>query len=148
MIIKSTKYSQQILERFKKRPRRTTWDYPLDKVVRRGLEDEGFLAYASKVQESGLKYDVIIIDGMARRLCTEFAKDCLSDNGFIVLDNSNRSDYDTAYDILEEAGFYQIPFWGLVPGASFMTCTSIFAKNLDILPTARFKPNSFDLPEY
>ena len=95
-----------------------------------------------------MKYDVIIIDGMARRLCAEFSQNCLSETGIIVFDNSNRSDYDAAYDILEEAGFFQIPFWGLVPGASFMTCTSIFAKSLDVLPSARFKPNSFRLPEY
>lgn len=138
----------QVLKNFLLRPRRTDWDYEPERVVRRGLEDESFLAYAAKVQESGLAYDVIIIDGMARRLCAEFAKDCLSDSGIIVLDNSNRSDYDTAFAILEEAGFFQIPFWGLVPGAPFMTCTSIFAKRTSMFPRARFQPNSFGLPEY
>ncbi len=140
--------AEPVLEKYKKRPRRTVWDYPPERVVRRGLEDDSFLAYAALVQESQLNYDVIIIDGMARRLCAEFAVDCLTERGFIILDNSNRSDYDAAYDILQEAGFFQIPFWGLVPGANFLTCTSIFAKSSDIFPTAHFRPNSFGLPEY
>ncbi len=140
--------AQAYLEKYHKRPRRTTWDYEPDRIVRRGLEDDSFLAYAAHVQKSRLDYDVIIIDGMARRLCTEFAVDCLTERGFIILDNSNRSDYDAAFDILSEAGFFQIPFWGLVPGANFLTCTSIFARRTDFLPDARFRPNSFGLPEY
>ena len=137
-----------VLNRFLKRPRRTVWDYPPDRIVRRGLEDEGFLAYAAHTRKSRLKYDVIVIDGMARRLCAEFAVEALSERGIIILDNSNRSDYDAAYDILSEAGFFQIPFWGLVPGANFLTCTSVFSRHTAIFPDASFRSNSFGLPEY
>lgn len=137
-----------VLAAFQQRPHRTDWTYEPERVVRRGLEDDSFLAYAAKVRDSGLAYDVIVIDGMARRLCTEFAVDCLAETGMIILDNSNRSDYDAAYDILHEAGFFQIPFWGLVPGADFLTCTSIFLRNINALPGAGFSPNSFGLPEY
>lgn len=140
--------AEPVLARYLDRPRRTEWDYDPERVVRRGLEDESFLAYAASVRESGLRYDVIVIDGMARRLCTAFAVDCLTESGFIVFDNSNRSDYDAAYDILFEAGFFQIPFWGLVPGANFLTCTSVFTRRTNRLPDARFKANSFCLPEY
>lgn len=54
-----------VLARFQARPRRRTWDYPAERVVRRGLEDDSFAAYAAHVCNSGLDYDVIIIDGMA-----------------------------------------------------------------------------------
>lgn len=140
--------SRQVFEQFLTRNRRVTWDYDAAKVVRRGLDDDRFLAYAAHIQKSGKKFDFIVIDGMARRLCTAFAIRCLADKGMIILDNSNRSDYDAAFTILHEAGFRQIPFWGLVPGADFMTCTSVFLKDLDRLPDGRHGPNSFGLPEY
>ncbi len=135
-------------EPFFARPRRTSWTYDSEKIIRRGLADEGFVSYATHIATLNRKFDFIVIDGMARRLCVFEAVNHLSENGFIVFDNSNRSDYDLAYSILEEQGFVQIPFWGLVPGATFMTCTSFFTKSLRRFPRANHVPNSFGLPEY
>jgi hypothetical protein len=130
------------------RARRVEWEYDSEKVVRRGLDDESFQAYAGVIDELNQTYDFIVIDGMARRLCAYLAVQKLSSNGFIILDNSNRSDYDLAYVLLAEAGFIAIPFWGLVPGADFMTCTSFFTRDVRRLPVAEFRPNSLGLPEY
>ena len=96
----------------------------------------------------GEKFDFVVVDGMARRLCTYAAIARVEADGFIVLDNSNRSDYDLAYTLLDEAGFRQIPCWGLVPGADFMTCTSFFTRSFARLPSAAFGGNGFGLPEY
>lgn len=135
--------------RFLTRMRRTSWpEYRAGRVVRRGLDDENFQRYASAILDHQGMFDIVIIDGMARRLCTEFSVTKLSKDGVIILDNSNRRDYDAAFDILQEAGFRQIPFWGLVPGANFLTCTSVFVKSLSRLASAAHGPNSFDLPEY
>lgn len=130
------------------RPRRRHWPYDAARVVRRGLADEPFQAYAHQIADSGGEFDFIVVDGMARRLCTFMAIQHVKPDGFIVLDNSNRSDYDLAYALLDEAGFRQIPFWGLVPGADFMTCTSFFTRSMARLPRASFGGNSFGLPEY
>jgi len=138
-----------IIERFRQRMRRTTWpNYDGEKVARRGLDDEGFTGYAAQIMHHKGLFDIIIIDGMARRLCTEFAVHKIASDGMIILDNSNRRDYDAAYDILCESGFRQIPFWGLVPGANFMTCTSVFTKSFSRLAPASHRPNSHGLPEY
>lgn len=138
-----------IVDDYHRRMHRTSWpDYDVNKVVRRGLVDDGFEHYAASIMESLESYDIIIIDGMARRLCCEFAIKKLSHDGVIVLDNSNRRDYDAAYDILEESGFRQISFWGLVPGASFYTCTSIFVRTLCRLPSAAHHSSTLALPEY
>jgi hypothetical protein len=130
------------------RQRRTSWPYDAERVLRRGLADEPFVTYAQQIAEAGGLFDFIVVDGMARRLCTYAAIQQLQPDGFIVLDNSNRSDYDLAFTLLDEAGFRQIPFWGLVPGADFLTCTSFFTRSLARLPTAAFVGNSFGLPEY
>lgn len=135
------------------RTRRTAWSYDAERVVRRGLADEPFQAYAHQIVTAsgggdGGGFDFVVVDGMARRLCTYAAIQQVKPDGFIVLDNSNRSDYDLAFTLLDEAGFRQIPFWGLVPGADFLTCTSFFTRSFARLPSAAFAPNSFGLPEY
>lgn len=146
-----TPYTYEQVTDFFKRPRRTEWRYDEAKVIRRGLEDERFIAYATRLNEidhEGEGFDFIIVDGMARRLCTWVAVKHLKSDGFLILDNSNRSDYDLAYTILHEEGFHQIPCWGLVPGADFLTNTSFFTRSLKRLPLATFSGNSFHLPEY
>lgn len=130
------------------RKRRTDWPYDTQRITRRGLDDDRFLAYAYQIVEAREIFDFIIIDGMARRLCTFLAINYIKPSGFIILDNSNRSCYDLAYILLEEAGFKQIPFWGLVPGANFFSCTSFFTRSLERLPSCAFAENSFGLPEY
>lgn len=128
--------------------RRTEWNYDSQKIIRRGLADDRFLAYAYHIVKQDELFDFVVIDGMARRLCTFLALDYVKSTGFIILDNSNRSDYDLAYILLEKAGFRQIPFWGLVPGANFLTCTSFFTRSIERIPSSAFVGNSFDLPEY
>lgn len=138
----------QASEYFFKRMRRTKWNYDAEKETKRGLNDSHFLDYANEIEKHDSLFDIIVIDGMCRRLCTEYAVRYLKPGGMIILDNSNRSDYDAAFDILEEAEFRQIPFWGLVPGANFHTCTSIFTKSLERLSDSRHYPSVLKLPEY
>jgi len=133
------------------RDRRTDWPYDEEKIIRRGLEDERFIAYAASIAEMDPAhdgFDFVVIDGMARRLCTWTALNQVKRDGFVVFDNSNRSDYDLAYELLDEAGFREIPFWGLAPGASFYTCTSFFTRSISRLPSAAFSGNILGLPEY
>ena len=131
-------------KQFFNRVRKTDWPhYDKDKVTRRGLNDAEFLEYASSILEHSTKFDVVVIDGMARRLCTELAITRIKDDGIIILDNSNRSDYDAAFNILNEAQFRQIPFYGFVPGQNFQSCTSVFLKSMERLPPASFSPSYF-----
>jgi hypothetical protein len=130
------------------RHRRTNWPYDKQKIIRRGLADDKFLTYAYHIVKLDKLFDFVVIDGMARRLCTFLAVNYIKPTGFIIFDNSNRSDYDIAYILLEEAGFRQIPFWGLAPGANFFTCTSFFTRSLERMPSCAFVGNSYDLPEF
>ncbi|HCM1204906.1 TPA: hypothetical protein N2883_004582, partial [Vibrio parahaemolyticus] len=130
------------------RKRREEFGYDDDKMTRRGLNDVDFIDYADAINRVGGKFDCIIIDGMARRLCAEFAVSRLNDHGIIIFDNSNRSDYLEGYQILVEQGFYQIRFSGPVVGAPFPSCTSVFIKSLDALPKVVFEPSLFDIFEY
>ncbi|MCU7375078.1 hypothetical protein PEC18_30740 [Paucibacter sp. O1-1] len=104
--------AQKIYETFVRNNPRTSFEYDSDKVTRRGLNDKDFISYASSILSQPGKFDCIVIDGMARRLCCYFAIQKLSDNGIIIFDNSNRSDYLEGYQYLIEQGFYRYVFLG------------------------------------
>lgn len=140
--------AEKISETYFNRWHKTDFGYDDEKVTRRGLNDKDFIDYADAINEVGGKFDCIVIDGMARRLCAYFAVRKLTDDGFIVFDNSNRSDYMEGYQFLVESGFYQIRFSGPVAGAPFPSCTSIFVKSLNSFPKVVFEPSMFNIPEY
>lgn len=127
---------------------RDNFPYDADRITRRGLNDREFIAYADSINSYDQKFDCIVIDGMARRLCAWFAIEHLKDDGIIVFDNSNRSDYLEGYQHLINSGFRQLRFWGGVAGATFPTCTSFFIRTLNALPNEAYTPTLFGLPEY
>ena len=91
---------------------------------------EPFKSYASEILNYPDAYfDVIVIDGMARVLTTWVAVRRLKSDGFIIFDNSDRDVYDDAYQLLKEAGFLRLDFWGLGPINPYAWCTSLFARD-------------------
>ncbi len=138
----------ETLNQYLSRKPRHTFDYDDAKIERRGLLDAEFLEYAKTIEKPGGKFDWIVIDGMCRRLCAHFAVNHLAENGIILFDNSNRSDYFEGYQYLIEQGFYQIRFSGIVPGANFPSCSSIFIKSLEALPKITFSASMFGIQEY
>jgi hypothetical protein len=127
---------------------RNTFPYEDARITVRGLNDTDYVAYAGSIHEYDHKFDCIVIDGMARRLCAHFAADKLEDNGVILFDNSNRSDYMEGYQFLIEQGFFQLRLWGSVAGATFPSCTSVFIRSLDALPRITYQSSVFGFPEY
>lgn len=127
---------------------RIQFPYDAQKIERRGLLDSEYLDYAKEITTHGEKYDWIVIDGMCRRLCPLFAVEFLKEDGIIIFDNSNRSDYKEGYEYLINQGFYQIRFSGSVPGAAFPSTTSIFIRSLKALNKITFEPSLFGIPEY
>lgn len=78
------------------------------------------------------KYDMILIDGRDRSACLDRASLSIKDRGFIVLDNSERDDYQAAIARIKEKGFNHSTYgqvledrWGFTyPGWT----TSIFSR--------------------
>jgi len=85
---------------------------------------------------------------MARRLCVRYAVENIKDNGIIIFDNSNRSDYLEGYQYLIDRGYHQLRFWGSVTGAGFPSCTSVFIRTIDPLSKVAYQPSIFGIPEY
>lgn len=101
---------------------------------RAGLLDGPFHAYAAVLLEFPPgHFDVIVVDGMARVLTTWVAARQLGPEGIIIFDNSDREEYQPAYDYLKSQGFVRIDFWGLGPINRYEWCTSIFTRSLSSL---------------
>lgn len=89
--------------------------------------------YINSCNQTNLKYDIIIIDGRHRVECIKSSIESLSITGIIILDNSNRENYTEAFTFLKETDFRYINFWGMCPGASILSCTTIFYRNNNCL---------------
>lgn len=82
--------------------------------------DNGYEEAIKKIKD---KFDIILIDGRKRVKCAINAFDNLSDNGILILDDSNRDYYQGAFDFYEKKGFRKLTFTGLAP-TSFRTHAS------------------------
>lgn len=80
--------------------------------------------YASFPQTLGLKFDMIIIDGMLRKECVDACFDLLSEGGLILLDNSER--YPDMCETIRNKSFFQIDFHGFGPINEYTSVTTLF----------------------
>jgi predicted O-methyltransferase YrrM len=77
-------------------------------------------------------FDVIIIDGWARRSCLAVAPRYLTAGGVLVLDDAERDSYEQARQrLVEDDGFVEVTVEGPKPAMPNITATSFF------LPTVR-----------
>jgi hypothetical protein len=106
-----------------------------------GLLNIEFADYAAKLIDfPKCFFDVIVVDGMARSLCLFIAADYISESGIIILDNSDRWQYnDTQNYLICKKGFKRLDFHGLGPVNTIGWTTSIFFKNTGFLQHTKCK---------
>ncbi|MDQ3986887.1 MAG: hypothetical protein M3280_10390 [Actinomycetota bacterium] len=92
-------------------------------VLRENLQD-----YAD--YPAGQEFDVVIIDGGDRYLCSQTALKVVRAEGLILLDNAEgfwgQEGTYPVIDLLQESGYSRIDFYGYAPGVRWMHCTSAF----------------------
>lgn len=86
-------------------------------------EDE---AYEKSIAGTGTQYDIIFVDGIRRNECISSALPFLTKEGVIVLDDSERPEYEDGRKVLTDAGFKYIDFYGIAPGILFKKSTTVF----------------------
>lgn len=89
--------------------------------------------YCKKANSYVEKFDIIIIDGRDRVNCILESVHAISERGVIILDDSERIEYQEGKDFLVEKGFKYIEFWGIAPGIFFNKCTTIFYRKNNVL---------------
>ena len=71
--------------------------------------------YSNSILEYENEFDIIIIDGRERVKCTKNCVKALKASGVIIFDNSDRMQYQEAYDYLTKQQFKKIDFKGIGP---------------------------------
>lgn len=89
-----------------------------------------YVGYFSNLKE---KVDIIIVDGLHRNECLINSINKLSENGVIILDDSERNEYEQGKDFLLNNNFNSIEFWGIAPTVLFKKCTTLFYKSNNCL---------------
>lgn len=85
--------------------------------------------YSKLLLSKDEKYDIIIIDGIFRVQCMMNCEAALKNDGIIVLDDSERNDYEMGVAYLKNNGFRKIDFWGIAPRYFHNKCTTVFYRN-------------------
>lgn len=99
-------------------------------LIHKELSYNGTYSRASIQPE---KFDIIIVDGRDRVNCLKQSIHALTDNGVIVLDDSERESYQEGGEFLVANQFKRLDFWGISPGLFYKKCTTIFYKKNNIL---------------
>lgn len=82
------------------------------------------------VNASGVPhYDLVSVDGRMRVECLTHAQNALSPRGVVVLDDSERHEYQPGTEHLKNLGFRRVDFWGISPGLFYEKCTSVFYRD-------------------
>lgn len=81
--------------------------------------------YTEAIEGRG-PFEVVVIDGRNRVASTRTSLAELADQGVIVFDNSDRPDYQEAYELLASEGFLRLDFRGFGPINPYIWTTSVF----------------------
>lgn len=84
--------------------------------------------YINEVWRADKKYHIIIVDGRRRSECLLASASALKEDGVVILDNSEREEYQKAIEVVKVQGYKKLDFWGIAPVAANNTCTSVFYK--------------------
>ena len=96
-------------------------------VLRAAADDP----YVRAVSVGNERYDVILIDGMARLSCVPVAHEALAPDGLIVFDNGDKPDNAPAREQLMGWGYTRIDFCGTRPASAFLGCTSVYSRAME-----------------
>lgn len=79
------------------------------------------------------KFNIIIVDGRDRVNCCKNCLGALTEDGVVVLDDSEREQYSDAVNFLLSQGFRHLLFSGISPGFFYRKSTSVFYKSNNCL---------------
>lgn len=88
--------------------------------------------FAGSIQKFDCQ-DIIVVDSMCRNDCVAISYQKLSIGGVIILDNSERSKYQSSFELLTSLGFRHINFSGIGPLRVTSSQTTIFYREENIL---------------
>lgn len=91
-----------------------------------GLQNSSYENFAKDSQQ---KFDLIIVDSLKRFECARNSIDALKPQGAIILDDSERKNYQKIFNFFAENNFTKQDFIGIAPGQLRVKNTTIFRKS-------------------
>ena len=90
--------------------------------------------YVDKIDDlsEDVKYGLIIVDGFFRVDCAKKAIEYLSEDGVLLLDDSNRERYKDIFTYYNNNGFKELTFSGLKPSNIQLNTTTIFYRSNNV----------------
>jgi hypothetical protein len=83
----------------------------------------------SKIVLKHKNIDLLVIDGRRRVDCAKNGVSMLSDQGILLLDDSDRERYKDIFDLMKKNGFRALDLYGLKPMSHRSTKTTIFYRD-------------------
>lgn len=94
--------------------------------------------YAKIPLGMGMKYDVIIVDGINRAECIDVAMEVVQENGLVIFDNADRNP--ELCKLLRDQQYLQVDFHGLGPINGYSWTTSLFFSRKNQLQPLSIQP--------
>ena len=88
--------------------------------------------YDKAIEKEG-KFDFVVVDGRKRVECATHALDFLTEEGVVILDDSNRERYQSLFPFFENNGFRHLTFEGLKPTGFKNVTTTVFYRTNNCL---------------
>jgi hypothetical protein len=101
---------------------------------------DGDTDYAHAITTAGGCFDIIVVDGQERNACCAAALPHLRPDGLLILDNSDRTEYEPANRFLMTRHFARIDFIGPAPGLVGWSATSVYSQNMNRWSPVRALP--------
>lgn len=100
-------------------------------IIFKELDEDG--KYCRALKLTGIKFNIIIIDAEDRINCIVNCLDNLTEDGVIILDDSDREEYRRGIEFLVQKEFKRLDFWGISAGFMNHKATTIFYRELNCL---------------
>ena len=85
--------------------------------------------YCRAIHNENVNYDIVIVDGKDRVNCVREGFMKLNDSGVLILDDSNRPDYEPGFELAVELGYRTLHFEGLKPTDFITETATIFYRS-------------------
>lgn len=93
------------------------------------LRDTAGNDYINQIKKGNKKYNLVIVDGLFRNDCLIPATQCLTNDGVVILDNTNYDkELSDGITFMKNQGFKRIDFWGMNPIFGQKSCTTVYYK--------------------
>lgn len=90
-------------------------------------------AYINAAPQSGSNYDFIMVDGRERSACVKAGLQALTPEGVLLLDDSDRAEYQGGFAEAEKAGFRALTLSGIKPFSFTREESTLFYRDQNVL---------------